>query len=114
MKHRRGSWSEAGGENMAKILCFRNTVGLDAIMGVLPEPPAAIPQPEPLSAAKAPQRDGKGHAADWLHAEMPFENAFRTHGREAVRDMLRMKPLNELPFVLAPGVDKSCLHPLKN
>ena len=110
MKHRRGSWSEAGGDNMAKILCFRSTVGLDAIMGVLPEPPATIPQSGPLSAAKAPQSDGKGYAADWLHAQMPFENAFRTHGREAVRNMVRMKPLNELPFVLAPGVDKSCLH----
>jgi hypothetical protein len=98
MKHRRGSWSENGGNRMAKILCFRNTVGLDAMLGILPDPSPVEPQAEPLSAAKAPQHDGKGYGADWLYAEMPFENAFRTHGREAIRNMLRMQPLSQLAF----------------
>jgi len=98
MKHRRGSWSERGGDNMAMMLCFRNTVGLDAILGPLPEPTPSKAWLEPLSAAKAPQYDGKGYGADWLYAEMPFENAFRTHGRQAVRNMLRMKPLSQLTF----------------
>jgi hypothetical protein len=109
MKHRRGSWSENGGDHMAEVLCFKNTIGLDAILGSLPVPLQAEPRIEPLSAAKAPQRDGKGYAADWLYAEMPFENAFRTHGQEAIRGMLRLKPLSSLPLILAPGVDKSCI-----
>ena len=98
MKHRRGSWSENGGNIMAEVLCFRNTVGLDAILGILPDPPPVEPQAEPLSAAKAPQHDGRGYGADWLHAEMPFEDVFRTHGREAIRNMLRMRPLSQLAF----------------
>ena len=113
MKHRRASWSEDGGDRMAQILCFKNTVGLDAMLGILPDPSPVKPQAEPLSAAKTPQHDGKGYGADWLHAQMPFEQAFRTHGRKAIKDMLRMKPLSELPFVLAPGIDKSCLHSTK-
>ena len=99
MKHRRGSWSEKGGDHMAKILCFRNTIGLDAIMGTLPEPPTSEAWVEPLSAAKSPQHDGRGYGADWLHAEMPFEQAFRTNGREAIRGILRLRPLSQLAFL---------------
>ena len=98
MKHRRGSWSENGGDNMAMMLCFRNTVGLDAILEPLPETLSPNPWMEPLSAAKTPQHDGNGYGADWLYAEMPFENTFRTHGQEAIRNMLRMKPLSQLAF----------------
>ena len=99
MKHRRGSWSEKGGDHMAKILCFRNTVGLDMILGPLPEPPPAKAWSEPLSAAKSPKHDGQGYGADWLYAEMPFEHVFRTNGREAIRGMLRMRPLSQLAFL---------------
>ena len=99
MKHRRGSWSEDGGSRMAKMLCFRGTVGLDAILGTLTELSPAEAWMPPLSAAKAPQHDGKGYGADWLYAEMPFENAFRTHGREAIRNMVRLRPLSQLPFL---------------
>jgi hypothetical protein len=98
MKHRRGSWSENGGNRMAKALCFRNTIGLDAMRGILPDLLPTEPQTKPLSAAKAPQHDGKGYGADWLYAEMPFEGAFRTQGREAIRNMLRMRPLSQLAF----------------
>jgi len=99
MKHRKGSWTEQGANHMAKILCFRNTIGLDTILCSLPEPGDAKPWLEPLSAAKAPQYDGKGYGADWLHAEMPFDNAFKTHGREVIRNMLRAQPLAKLHFI---------------
>ena len=99
MKHRRGSWSESGANNMARILCFRSTIGLDAILGALPEPPPVETFPEPLSAKQAPQHDGKGYGADWLYAPMPFDDAFRTHGREAIRNMLRLKPVSMLTFI---------------
>jgi hypothetical protein len=106
MKHRRGSWSERGGGHMAKALCFRSTVGLDAILGTLPVPQPAEARPEPLSAAKALMHDGRGYGADWLYAKMPFENAFKTIGREAIRDMLRLKPLSSLPFLQGSGSNK--------
>jgi len=108
MKHRRGSWSEAGANNMARILCFRSTIGLNAILGTLPEPEPAEAWVEPLSAAQTPEHDGKGYGADWLYAPMPFEQAFKTCGRKAIRNIFRLQPLSELPFVLAPGVNKSC------
>jgi len=108
MKHRRGSWSEKGADHMGKILCFRNTIGLDAILGVLPEISTATVWVEPLSAAQSPKHDGKGYGADWLYAQMPFEQNFKTQGREAIRNMLRLRPLTEVPFIPAPGVDKSC------
>ena len=94
MKNRRASWSEDGANNMAKILCLRGTIGLDTFLGSLPElTPYVGTGAEPLSAAKAPLHDGKGYWADGLHAPMPFEGAFRTNGREAIRRMLRLRPL---------------------
>jgi len=108
MKHRKGSWTKSGANNMAKILCLRNTIGFDSILGNLPEPEESDYWVEPLSASKSPEYDGKGYGADWLYAQMPFEQTFKTHGREAIRNMLRMKPLTEVPFILAPGVGKSC------
>ena len=99
MKNRRGSWSENGANNMGRILCFRSTIGLEAILGSLPEPEPVEIFAEPLSAAKAPLHDGRGYGADWLYAPMPFEEAFKTHGREAIRNILRMKPPSGLSFI---------------
>jgi hypothetical protein len=93
MKHRKGSWSYTGGEHMAKILCFRYTIGLDAILGTIPEPVEVELPTDALSAAKAPIFDGKGYAAEWMHADMPFEQAFKTNGREAIRGLLRQRSL---------------------
>ena len=97
MKHRRGAWSDSGGNNMARILSYRDTIGFDVILGRLPEP-EPIPEvyPEPLSAAQTSKCDGKGYAADWLYAPLPFEDIFTTNGRKAIREMLRQKPITEL------------------
>jgi hypothetical protein len=108
MKHRRASWCENGANNMARILCYRSTIGLDAMLGILPEPEPAEACAEPLSAAQTPMHDGNGYGADWLYAPMPFEQAFKTGGREVIRNIFRLKSLSELRFVAAPGVDKSC------
>ena len=95
MKHRRGAWSEKGANNMARILSYRSTIGLDVILGTFPEPEPVIEKfAEPLSATQASKPDGKGYGADWLHAPMPYENAFKTSGREAIRGLLRQKPLS--------------------
>jgi hypothetical protein len=108
MKHRRGSWSEEGANNMARILCLRSTIGLETILGTLPEAEPVEVLAEPLSAAQTPHYDGKGYGADWLYAPMPFEDVFTTHGRDAIRGLLGMQPLSELPFVFSPGVGKVC------
>ena len=98
MKNRKGSWSEAGGNNMASILCFRNTIGLDSILRVLPEVIPAESYPEALSAAKTPKHDGKGYGANWLQAPMPFEGSVRTNARKAIRAMLSSRLFSELSF----------------
>ena len=95
MKHRKGSWSKSGGANMAKMLCFRNTIGLDTVTGMLPELTGADIPEEVLSSAKTPLCDGKGYDAAWLHAEMPFDQAFKTNGREAIRGILRKRSLSD-------------------
>ena len=95
MKHRRGAWSENGANNMARILSYRSTIGFGTILGILPEPePETEVYCEPLSAKQASKPDGKGYGADWLHAPLPYENAFKTSGREAIRGLLRQKPLS--------------------
>jgi len=97
MKHRKGSWTVKGANVMAKILCFRNTIGLNELLGIFPEPTGVREAIEPLSASKAPLYDGEGYAGK--HATMPFEQTFRTSGREAIRSMLRQRPLSDLSFI---------------
>ena len=99
MKHRKGSWSVAGANNMARILCYRNTIGIDVIMGTLPESSPVMDFELPLSAAKAPLYDGTGYDGGWLYADMPFDQAFKTNGRDAIKNMLRQRPLAELHFI---------------
>jgi hypothetical protein len=99
MKHRKGSWSINGANHMAKILCFRYTIGLDAMLGILPEPALSEIQLEPLSSTKTPQYDGNGYDGTWLYADMPFEHTFKTNGREAIRKILKMKPISDLSFI---------------
>jgi hypothetical protein len=90
MKHRKGSWSDNGGENMARVLSYIKSIGLETILGTLPEPEPVVDEySEPLSAAQTAKYDGKGYGANWLYAPMPFENTFKTNGREAIRGMLR-------------------------
>jgi hypothetical protein len=98
LKHRKGSWSIQGATHMAKILSFRHTIGLDAMLGFLPEPKGAEVLPQPLSAAKAPQHDGKGYGGEWLHAGMPFDQSFLTHGRQAIRERVSQRALSDLAY----------------
>jgi hypothetical protein len=91
MKHRKGSWSIIGGGYMAKTLCFRNTIGIDIMRGILPDMATVVNHTGTLSASKAPIYDGKGYDAAWLHADMPFEHTFMTNGREAIKNLLRQR-----------------------
>lgn len=65
MKGRRACWSENGANNLAILLCFRQTVGFEGLFAKLP----AIPEKEQefvdtlpfLSASKIPQTEGHGY-----------------------------------------------------
>ena len=99
MKGRKASWSTKGAHHMAKVLCFRNTIGLDAIVGDLQElSPMAIPA-SALSAAKTPQYDGKGYGGAWLQAEMPFADVMTTNGRRAIQSLLSQRSISELRYI---------------
>jgi len=97
MKGNKASWSVDGANTMGKILCYRGTIGIDTVLGILQEPPLAQSLEDPLSAARAPLYDGKGY--EGRHADMPFEQAFKTNGREAIRNIFRQKPLADLRFI---------------
>ena len=84
---------------MAKILCLRNTVGLEAMLGDLPDVPTGREAKSPLSATKAPAYDGKGYDGTWLRAALPIEEAFVTRGREAIRNLVRQRPIADLRFI---------------
>jgi hypothetical protein len=99
LKHRKGSWSTRGANHMAKILSFRHTIGLNTMLGLLPEPQTGVAVCGPLSAAKAPQQDGKGYGGEWLHAGMPFEQSLMTNGRKAIRERLSQRALSDLAFL---------------
>ena len=101
MKHRKGSWSIKGANHMAKILCYRHTIGLDAILGAPQETLSTEMETKmtPLSAAKTPQYDGHGYDGNWLYAQLPFEQTFITGGRNAIRGILGQKPISDLSFI---------------
>lgn len=99
MKHRKGSWSEDGANNMAKILCLINTVGLEAMKITLPEVQASLAPKEVFSAAKAPVYDGNGYEGSWLRAALPLEEAFVTNGRKAIRNLIRQRSISDLRLV---------------
>jgi hypothetical protein len=101
MKHLKGSWTVKGANHMAKILCYRQTIGLDAILDFTHEEVAdqLSEKQEPLSAAKAPRVDGDGYSASWLYAAMPFEQSMRTHGREVIRNMLKTGRISDLNYI---------------
>jgi hypothetical protein len=99
MKHRKGSWSPEGGNKMASVLCFKNTVGLESMLRSLPEAPSGgAPNRDVLSAAKAPASDGKGDGGSWMLASLPIEGAFRTQGRAAVLGLTRQRPISDVTF----------------
>jgi hypothetical protein len=95
MKNRKGSWSVRGATNMAKILCYRQTIGLDTIL-TYRKPGEATRTPlrtVTQSAAETPEAEGKKYAGGWLQAPMPYDNVALTGGRDAIRNLLRLRTL---------------------
>jgi len=100
MKHRKASWSIQGGGNMAKLLAYRATNGLNQILAPIRTSDFLSQEiRKPLSAATAPKCDGKGTQPGLPHGGMPFADAFVTNGRKAIRNLLAYKPVSSLAFL---------------
>ena len=88
MKHRRMRWSEAGANNMAKVLYRKENRELietierytDGLIFTVQMQEVI----ESLSAAKAPKKDGKGNVyVDLMSAHMPLLDAMQSASRKA-------------------------------
>lgn len=94
MKNRRTRWSEKGGNNMGKALARRMNGELQETVsrytdGLIYEP-ALEEILEPLSAAMAPKKDGKGSAyIDRISFHMPLLDAVQTAARKAFCNALK-------------------------
>ena len=94
MKHRRMRWSEKGGNNMGKALSRRANGELQETIsrytdGLIYEPNLKEIL-KPLSAAKAPKKDGKGSAyIDKISVHMPLLDAVQTAARKAFCNALK-------------------------
>lgn len=88
MKHRRMRWSEAGANNMAKVLYRKENRELIESIERYTDGLIFTVQMEEviksLSAAKAPKKDGKGNAyVDLVSAHMPLLDAMQSASRKA-------------------------------
>lgn len=96
MKHRKASWSIAGGGNMAKILAFKASRRLKEILKRLA---SAYVSPKlveviqgPLSAAQIPKKVGKGYSYA-TRGVIPYERAAKTNGRSVILRLLAERAL---------------------
>jgi len=92
MKGGRASWSIAGGNNLARLLCLKHTGKLGKMLKelsttVLPERYAEEITVE-MSAAKSPQREGKGYDG--------FQQASIPSAQKWLKDIAALKPLSSL------------------
>jgi hypothetical protein len=89
MKHRKASWSKAGANSLGQILgrkasgTLRSILDFPACANALA---AAMYEDTPISAAKAPKKDGHGFSYP-VRGALPFEGMPRTGGRKAIRQM---------------------------
>jgi hypothetical protein len=90
MKHRRMRWSVKGADNLAKALYRKENKELIDTINRYTDGLVVTMQMqeivETLSAAKAPQKDGKGNPyADRFLCHMPFLDAVQTASRKALK-----------------------------
>ena len=90
MKHRRMRWSEAGANNMAKVLYRKQNRELgetiDRFMDCLVFIEHTSKVLDVLSAGKTPKKDGKGNPyVDVINRHMPIIDAMQTASRRAFK-----------------------------
>ena len=94
MNHRRMRWSKSGANNMGKNLYRRANGELQDTISRYTDgliPPVKLEEfVEPLSAAKAPKRDGKGNPyVDIISSHMPILDAIRTAGHKVLANFIK-------------------------
>lgn len=91
MKHRKGSWSIAGGGNMAKVLAWKASRRLTGVINQFTSGQVSAKLVEviqvPLSAAQVPRTIGKGYSYP-TKGTWPFEGVFKTNGRYAIQKLV--------------------------
>ena len=99
MKHQKASWSKAGATNLCRLICQKICDHLHETVTSLSKMVLPIQFVEEitaiLSAAKAPQKDGKGYEYP-VKGREPFQETFKTNGRKAILNMLKDRNASEL------------------
>jgi hypothetical protein len=101
MKHQKASWSKKGAANLGRILCKKACGNLHETIITLSKIVLPLRYKETieevLSAAKAPQKDGKGYQYPFT-GKSPFAGTFVTNGRKAILNLLSERPGSELIY----------------
>lgn len=91
MKHRKGSWSIAGGSNMAKILAWKASQKIKGVINQFTSGQVSSKLTEviqaPLSAAQVPKTIGNGYSYP-TKGSWPFGGVFKTNGRNAIQRLV--------------------------
>lgn len=101
MKHQKASWSQTGGENLAKILSNKATGRLNHKVKTYSQ--ILLPErfgkeiEQVLSAARAPSKDGKGYRYP-VNGQIPFLDAHITNGRLAIQRFVKQRYFTDLSY----------------
>ena len=90
MKGRRACWSIRGTTNLANLLCLYHTTGFSGMFAnfALPTAEMTVPDWTPLSASKAPLKEGKGYECrsratvpnlPWIKAITGYQSLVEIH-----------------------------------
>ena len=102
MKHRKASFTKDGALNLVGLICCKRSGSLDEAIYGLSE--AKLPMiieeviTTVLSAAKSPQKDGKGYFYP-INGGIPFRDVFTTNGRKAVKGVTDYRTFAEMAFI---------------
>lgn len=91
MKHRKGSWSKAGGGNMAKVLAWKVSHRIKGVLNQCTSNQVSSKLADAiqvsLSAAQVPKTIGNGYNYP-TRGSWPFEGVFKTNGRNAIQRLV--------------------------
>jgi hypothetical protein len=101
MKKRKASFTKNGACNLARLICLKRGGSLDDTIYGLFEARLPVIFEEVittvLSAAKAPEKDGKGYFYP-TNGGIPFTDAYMTNGRRAVKGIADYMAFTEMAF----------------
>lgn len=101
MKRRKASFTKSGALNLARLICYKRSGGLDDVIEGLSEAQLPMMIEEVistiLSAAKAPKKDGRGYFFP-ANGGIPFKGTFTTNGRMAVKGLTDYRAFTDMAF----------------